>query len=130
LQHHVGKPSITLVMWDLGPVIFKQNVHLLHFVFIFFSFKIILYIESFILDHFNGCTKQVPYVDVICRVFAWHPSSTQHYVLYWTIAFDPTFGSFTLLELVSHYMNLFFWWKCLDSLDWNGFFLVFRVWIQ
>jgi hypothetical protein len=25
------------------------------------------------------------------------------------LALDPTFGSFTLLELVSHYMNWFFW---------------------
>jgi hypothetical protein len=28
-----------------------------------------------------------------------------------TIAFDPTFGSFTLLELVSHQMNPLFWVK-------------------
>jgi len=39
-----------------------------------------------------------------------------------TIALDPTFGSFTLLELVSHWANWFLWRKCLDSLDWNGFF--------
>jgi hypothetical protein len=45
-----------------------------------------------------------------------------------TIAFDPTFGSFTLLELVSHYGNWFLWWKCLDCLNWNRRLLVFRVW--
>jgi len=39
-----------------------------------------------------------------------------------TMAFDPTFGSFTLIEPVSHYMNWFLWRKCLDCLDWNGFF--------
>ncbi len=39
-----------------------------------------------------------------------------------TIALDPTFGNFTLLELVSHWVNWFLWWKCLDCLDWNGFF--------
>ncbi len=39
-----------------------------------------------------------------------------------TIALDPTFGSFTLLEPVSHYVNQFLWWKCLDCLDRNGFF--------
>jgi hypothetical protein len=41
-----------------------------------------------------------------------------------TIAFDPSFGSFTLSELVS-LVKVF-----LDSLDWNGLFLVFRVWTQ
>jgi hypothetical protein len=39
-----------------------------------------------------------------------------------TIALDPTFGSFMLLEPVSYQMNQFFWRKCLDCLDWNGFF--------
>jgi hypothetical protein len=38
------------------------------------------------------------------------------------IALDPAFGSFTLLESVSHYVNRFYWWMCLDCLDWNGFF--------
>jgi hypothetical protein len=36
-----------------------------------------------------------------------------------TIAFGPTFESFTLLEPISYSV------KVLDSLDWNGFFLVF-----
>jgi hypothetical protein len=40
-----------------------------------------------------------------------------------TIALDPTFGSFTLLEWVSYSVNWFLWWKCLDCLDWNGIFL-------
>jgi len=31
-----------------------------------------------------------------------------------TIALDPTFGSFTLLKPISHYVNQFLWWKCLD----------------
>jgi hypothetical protein len=39
-----------------------------------------------------------------------------------TIPFDPTFGSFTLLELVSHQVNQFLWWKCLDCLHWNRCF--------
>ncbi len=39
------------------------------------------------------------------------------------IALDPAFGSFTLLESVSPYVNRFYWWMCLDCLDWNGFFL-------
>jgi len=30
-----------------------------------------------------------------------------------TIALDPTFGSFTLLKPISHYVNQFLWWKCL-----------------
>ncbi len=33
-----------------------------------------------------------------------------------TIALDPTFGSFTLIKWVSHWVNWFLWWKCLD---WN-----------
>jgi hypothetical protein len=40
----------------------------------------------------------------------------------WTIALDPTFGSFTLLELVSRAVTQFLWWKCLECLDWNGLF--------
>jgi hypothetical protein len=40
-----------------------------------------------------------------------------------TITLHPTFGSFILLELVSHQVNWFLWWKCLDCLDWNGFWL-------
>jgi hypothetical protein len=47
-----------------------------------------------------------------------------------TMAVDPTFGSFTLLKPVSHELNWFLWWKCLDCLDRNGFFLVFRVWTK
>jgi hypothetical protein len=39
-----------------------------------------------------------------------------------TIALDPTFGSFTLLELISHEGNRLLWWKCLDCLDSNGLF--------
>jgi hypothetical protein len=39
-----------------------------------------------------------------------------------TIALDPTFGSFTLIEPVSHQVNQFLWWKCLDCLDWNRVF--------
>jgi len=39
-----------------------------------------------------------------------------------TIPFDPTFGSFTFLELVSHQVNRFLWWKCLDCLNWNRCF--------
>jgi hypothetical protein len=42
------------------------------------------------------------------------------------IRFDPTFGSFTLWESVSHSVNWFLWWKCLDCLNWNRCFLVFR----
>jgi hypothetical protein len=33
------------------------------------------------------------------------------------------FGSFTLLEPVSHYVNQFLWWKCSDCLDRNWIFL-------
>jgi hypothetical protein len=44
-----------------------------------------------------------------------------------TITLDPTFGSFTLSKLVSHYVNWFLWWKCLDCLDWNGIFGVQTV---
>jgi hypothetical protein len=40
----------------------------------------------------------------------------------WTTALDSTFGSFTLSEPVSHYVNPFVWWKCLDCLDWNRLF--------
>ncbi len=40
----------------------------------------------------------------------------------WTIAFDSTFGSFTLLELVSCLVNWFLWWKCLDCLNRNRCF--------
>jgi len=40
---------------------------------------------------------------------------------------DPTFESFTLLEPVSYKVNRFLWWKCLDCLDWNGFFGVQSV---
>jgi hypothetical protein len=43
-----------------------------------------------------------------------------------TIALDPTFGSFNLLEQVSHEVNWFLWRKCLDYLDRNRF----RVWTQ
>jgi hypothetical protein len=39
-----------------------------------------------------------------------------------TIPLDPTFGSFTLLKPVSHWVNRFLGWKCLDCLDWNGLF--------
>jgi len=39
-----------------------------------------------------------------------------------SVPLDPTFGSFTLLEPVSHYVNRFLWWMCLDCLDWNGLF--------
>jgi hypothetical protein len=39
-----------------------------------------------------------------------------------TMALDPTFGRFTLLKPVSHYVNRFLWWKCLDCLDWNRLF--------
>jgi hypothetical protein len=45
-----------------------------------------------------------------------------------TIALDPTFGSFTLLDRTDFTLsNWFLCWKCLD---WNWFFLVFRVWTQ
>jgi hypothetical protein len=44
-----------------------------------------------------------------------------------TIALDPPFGSFTLLEPVSHLVNRFLWWKCLDCLDRNEFFGVQSV---
>ncbi len=47
-----------------------------------------------------------------------------------TITLDPTFGSFILLELISHWVNRFLWWKCLDCLDWNEFFWAFRVWTK
>jgi hypothetical protein len=47
-----------------------------------------------------------------------------------TIALDPTFGSFTLLELVSHLVNRFLWWKCLDCLDLYWLFWCFRVWTK
>jgi hypothetical protein len=39
-----------------------------------------------------------------------------------TMALDPTLGSFTLLEPISHSVNWFLWWKCLDCLNGNGFF--------
>jgi len=39
-----------------------------------------------------------------------------------TIALDPTFGSFTSLEPVSHEVNRVFWWKCSDCLDRNEVF--------
>ncbi len=39
-----------------------------------------------------------------------------------SVTLDPTFGSFTLLEPVSHYVNWFLWWKYLDCLDWNRLF--------
>jgi len=43
----------------------------------------------------------------------------------WTITFNPSFGSFTLLELVS-LVKVFF---RLFRLEWI-FFLLFRVWTQ
>jgi hypothetical protein len=42
------------------------------------------------------------------------------YVGWWESAdptLDPTFGSFTLLDPVSHSVNQCLWWKCLDCLD-------------
>jgi len=39
-----------------------------------------------------------------------------------TITWDPTFGSFILLEPVLHSVNQFLWWKCLDCLDWKELF--------
>jgi hypothetical protein len=45
-----------------------------------------------------------------------------------TIALGPTFASFTLLELISRTSS--FDESALDCLDWNGFFLLFGVWIQ
>jgi hypothetical protein len=39
-----------------------------------------------------------------------------------SIALDPTFGSFTSLEPVSHDVNWVFWWKCSDCLDRNEVF--------
>jgi hypothetical protein len=39
-----------------------------------------------------------------------------------TIPFDLTFGSFIFLELVSHSVNRFLWWKCLDCLNSNRCF--------
>jgi hypothetical protein len=47
-----------------------------------------------------------------------------------TIALDSTFGSFTLLEPVSHEVNRVFRWKCLDCLDRNEVFLALRVCTQ
>ncbi len=43
------------------------------------------------------------------------------------ITFNPTFGSFTLLKPLSHLVNPFFWWKCLDCLDETDFFGVQSV---
>ncbi len=42
-----------------------------------------------------------------------------------TIALDPTFGKFHLIRIGCTLctLNRFLWWKCLDSLDRNGFFL-------
>jgi hypothetical protein len=40
-----------------------------------------------------------------------------------TTTFDPTFGSFTLLELVSHWVSPFLLWKCLECLKLEQMFL-------
>jgi hypothetical protein len=39
-----------------------------------------------------------------------------------TITLDPTLEGFNLLKPVSHSVNRFLWWKCLDCLDWNRLF--------
>jgi hypothetical protein len=49
----------------------------------------------------------------LCICWALAPKGTG------TIALDPTFRSFTLLEPVSHYVDWFHWWRCLD---WNRLF--------
>jgi hypothetical protein len=41
-------------------------------------------------------------IDVLFTEFCWAPGTE-------TIPLDPTFGSFTLLELVSHSVNWFLW---------------------
>ncbi len=51
--------------------------------------------------------------DNLCLLLSPAPTGTG------TITLDPTFGSFTLLEPLSHKVNPFLWWKCFDDLDWN-----------
>jgi hypothetical protein len=46
------------------------------------------------------------------------PPQRQGLILHWIQLLEV----FTLLEPVSHQVNQFLWWKCLDRFDWNGLF--------